>query len=142
MPRFATNKTPLKCLILRFPVSNFRLTSPTVELLLAYNSIVPGNTKDIPTLLSLQATLELRENLLCICTGSENMDVFVKKMDKESETFLKSTLNQPRNAAIFKIVQKAISASETWETDPHVSAVLNSAIFHALNLKVARRNGR
>jgi hypothetical protein len=65
------------------------------------------------------------------------MDVFIKKMDKESESYLKSTLKQSRNVAIFVLTEKAIAANEDWETDPHVAAALNSAIFHALNLKVA-----
>ena len=77
--------------------------------------------------------------MLCIPTGGDIIDVFVKKLDKESEKFLTSTLNQPRNAPVFKLVEKSFSSKENWETDPHIAAVLNSAIFHALNLKVVRR---
>jgi hypothetical protein len=111
--------------------------SRTVEFSQYCNFWLPGNTRDTPTLSSLHACLELKENLLCIRTGSDHMEVYVKKKDRESEIFLTSTLNLPRNAAIFKFAEKAISANEKWEIDPHVTAILNSAIFHALNLKVA-----
>jgi hypothetical protein len=128
----------------QIPDSSFhscQLCSLSADFINCANFRTSGNTKDIPTISSLHVTLQLRENLLCILTGGEMLDVFLKKTDKESQMFLTSTLHQPKNAAVFKMAEKAISASENWETDPHIAAVLNSALFHALNLKVAGRKG-
>ena len=100
------------------------------------DQVSTANKKSSRTLLSLQASLELQERLLCLRTAEDRLDIFVLKADNNSEKFLKSTLNDPVNSSLFQIVDNTFPTSESWEIDQNISSVLVGAILYGLNQQV------